>query len=384
MLAVSLVLLDVGCAANRILKPDVDYDASLVTGERLFGTEVSLDEVPDADLLSVSDTMSTFVAEHVGGNRLAITRFKRLLGALGNEGYFNAIYDPAKTQNAAETFDSKSGNCLSYTTMFIALSRVSGLEASYQVVDVPPTWDADSGFLIRYTHINALLRNVQVDRTAGTTDVTIDFNTVQPDPQYERHLVSDDYAAALFYANRSVDHVRRDELRSAFAYLRKAISLAPYNPDLWVNLGAIYAKSDDFLSAVEAYEVALTVDPGDKGAISGLARAWGNHGDAERAEVYAARVKRYRERNPFFHFAVAQAEYEGENYDRALEAINTAIDLRRREGEFHFLKGLTLYKLGDLAGARQSFSKAERYGRYRDLKLRYLGEYAGVSQPLPN
>jgi len=378
-----LLALSGGCVGVAMPRADVDYDASLLTGERIFGEDVSLDEVPDADLLRLSDSMVAFVDENVGRTRLSGTRFKRLLGALSKDGYFETPYDPGKTQNAADTFASKAGNCLSYTTMFIALTRASGLDARYQIVDVPPTWDADSGYLIRYTHVNALLRNVQMDQVSGS-DVTVDFNTVRPDPEFRHHVVSDDYAAALFYANRSVDHVRHDERRLAFAYLRKAIGLAPGNPDLWINLGAIYAKHDDFLSAAEAYEVALSVDPGNKGAISGLARAWANHGDDARAAPYLARAKRYRDRNPYFHFAVAQAEFEQQRYQSALESINTAIDLRRRQGEFYFLQGLVLQKLGDPVAARKSFKLAERFGSYGDLKQRYLGEYAGVDESLPN
>ena len=97
-------------------------------------------------------------------------------------------------------------------------------------------------------------------------------------------------------------------------------------------------------------------------------------GNAELAAKYAEQVRRYRQRNPYFHYAIAQAEYENARYQEALEAINTALDLKFRSGRFHFLKGLAETKLGALEEAQESFRRATRFGNYRDLKRRYLQE----------
>ena len=90
-------------------------------------------------------------------------------------------------------------------------------------------------------------------------------------------------------------------------------------------------------------------------------------------------MRKYRERNPYYHFALAQARFEIADYDAALESINVAIDLKGRNGRFYFMKGLTEQKLGLYSDAQLSFQRAERFGRYRDLKLRYVNEFAGLS-----
>ncbi len=41
------------------------------------------------------------------------------------------------------------------------------------------------------------------------------------------------------------------------------------------------------------------------------------------------------------------------------------------------MKGLVQVKLGDADGAKKSFRKAHRLGRYDDLKKRYIEELAG-------
>ena len=328
--------------------------------------------------MALSDEMIAYMDENVGDRRMNVARFKSLFYALKRDGYFESTYAAEKTFNARDTFRLKAGNCLSYTTMFITLSRYAGLDASFQVVDVPPSWDADSGYLIRYTHINALMRGVKLEK-AGGEDFAVDFNSVHPDPEYRTRIVSDQYAESLFYANRSVDSVRSGDMRSSFAYMRRAIELVPHNPDLWINLGALYAKVDQDDAAIAAFEVALQIDRDNKGAIAGLSRAYYGKGDFEKSDFYAEQVQKYRDRNAYYHFALAQSRYEREEYSAALQAINTAIDIKRKSGRFYFMKGLTQQKLGNSTAARKSFEQAQRYGQFRDLKLRYVNELAGAS-----
>jgi Flp pilus assembly protein TadD len=368
-----------GCASvyNPSHESSIEYDPALLSGEPIFGEIVDSAEVPDEEIVGMNENMTSYMEGNVGERRLSVARFHRLMTALNRDGYFKSTYAAEKTNTAVETFETKSGNCLSYTNMFIALSRHAGLNTSFQVVHVPPSWDADSGYLIRYTHINVLVKGIRFDKVNGL-DFTVDFNSVHPDPAYARHIVSDRYATSLFYGNRSVSHTRRGEHRMAFAYLKKAIEMVPSNPDLWINLGAFYAKQESFELAIDAYTVALQVHPRSKGAMSGLARAYEQLGDTENAELYAHQVRRYRERNPYYHFAIAQAEFEHARYELALASINTAIGLKRGNGRFYFMKGLTEKKLGDIKAANKSFRRAERLGEYKDLKLRYVNDLAKV------
>ena len=353
--------------------PSPSYDPLLLSGQRLFGEVVSADEIADVDILAVSDEMAAYVDASVGDVRIAAAKFRRLFRSLSRDNYFRASYVANITHTAQETFDSRSGNCLSYTNMFIALSRQAGLDARFQIVKVPPSWDADSGYLIRYTHINVLMKNVRFDMSRGD-DFAVDFNDVHPEPEYIQYEVSDEYATALLYGNKGVAELRVGNFRRAFAYLKKALQLTPENIDLWINLAALYSRQNDHPSAIEAYEVALQIKSSSKGAMSGLARSHQLLGHIELAEKYAKRVRRYREKNPFYHFAIAQAEYDNDQFDRALDSINTAIDLKRSNARFHFMKGLTLQRLGDTEAAQKSFRRAKRYGRYDDLEKRYGGQ----------
>ncbi|MEZ5557123.1 MAG: tetratricopeptide repeat protein [Pseudomonadales bacterium] len=368
-----------GCATQtpgRGGAPEVAPD--LLTGERLFGSPVTLADEPGVDILAISPEMQAFVDDAVETDDTQLaTRFYRLFRALVRNGYFDSTYAADRTLTAAETFEGKAGNCLSYTNMFVALARAAGLNALYQIVDVPPTWDADSGFLIRYTHINVLIRGVRLDVANGDS-FTVDFNSVHPDPEYPRYVVSDDYARSLYYANRSVARVREGDVRDGFALLQRAIAIEPRNIDLWINLGALYATQADYDASIQSYFVALGMDRNNKSAMSGLARSYQNSGQPELAAPYIEQVRNYRDRNPYFHFALAQGAYEDGNYAKALEYIDRAIRRKRTNARFHFMKGLVQAQLGDTEAARKSFRRAQRYGDYRDLKLRYVQSLAGA------
>jgi tetratricopeptide (TPR) repeat protein len=369
-----------GCATAWNPGVDADYSAELLSGVALFGEEVSSDELPDVDILALSEDMALFLQEEVGDSRIGNVRFRRMFNGLTKNGYFETAYRIGTTNTAAETFSDKSGNCLSYTSMFIALAREVGLNATFQIVEVPPTWDADSGFLIRYTHINVLMRGLMFNRSYGS-EFSVDFNDVLPDPEYDRYEITDAEAASLFYGNRSVVLFRAGDHRPAFVLLKKALELSPDNADLWINLGAFYAKLSVHDHAIKAYQMALYADPYNQSALSGLSRTYEFVGATELANQYAMQVRRYRQNNPYYHYAIAQAEYENARYQKALVAINAALDLKFRNGRFHFLKGLTQRKLGEEQEAQASFRQATRFGNFGDLQLRYPEDVADV-QPV--
>lgn len=354
----------------------LDYDRSLITGERVFGEAVPVDGIPRIRISAPSEEMQAYVANLVGDTRLSTRRFQLLFAGLRRDGYFDSVYSANRTLTAAEAFEARGGNCLSFTNMFVALAREAGLDARYQVVSIPPTWDADSGFLIRYTHINVVLRGLRLENHSGER-VIVDFNLVQPDPDAQKTEVSDDYAESLFYANRSVALMRQARSEESFAYLRRALEIAPENIDLWINLGAFYAIRGAYDSSIEAYDVALQLDPRNKSAYSGLARAYANVGNEPMAEAYREKVRNYRQRNPYYHYALAQAAYAEADFERSLGSIDEAIHLQGRTARFHLFKALVEERMGDRQAAEASIRRAQRYGLDERVKIDVLRS-AGV------
>ena len=344
-------------------------DRRLLSGVAVFGEPVSTTEVPEAAILESTEAMHTFVDQPIRTGGTSVTRAARLLRKLVENGYFERGYERHLTQTAADTFATKAGNCLSFTNLFVALARMAHLEARYQIVDVPPSFDSDLGLLFRNTHINVLVRNADI-RGAGRADLTVDFNRVDTG-DYRRWLVSDAYAAGLFYNNLSVNHWRQGDDRRAFAYLAKALETYTGNPDLWVNLGAFYSKHGAYEPALAAHYRALRIDRRNRPAMAGLAAAYAGLGDMELSDTFTRRVEHYRRRNPFYHYALAQVAYQETDYVGALAAIDRALELKRDDHRFHYLRSLAQWQVGDRTEARASLVRAERFAIQAQTKRRY-------------
>ena len=344
-------------------------DERLLSGVAVFGEAVSSAEVPDATILQSTAAMRAFVEPRIRTGGTSVTRAARLLRKLVDNGYFERGYERHLTQTAADTFATKSGNCLSFTNLFVALARMARLEARYQVVDVPPSFDSDLGLLFRNTHINVLVRNADI-RGAGRGDLTVDFNRVDTE-EYRSVLVSDAYAAGLFYNNLSVNHWREGDNRQAFAYLAKALETYAGNPDLWVNLGAFYSKHGAYEHALAAHYRALRIDRRSRPAMAGLAAAYAGRGDMEISDAFTRRVEHYRRRNPYYHYAIAQVAYKDLDYVEALASLDRALELKRDDHRFHYLRSMAHLQLGDRAEARASLARAQRFANQQRTKRHY-------------
>ncbi len=352
-------------------------DQRLLSGVAVFGEPVSSAEVPAAAILESTVAMRDFVDPRIRTGGTSVTRAARLLRKLVDNGYFERGYERHLTQTAADTFATKAGNCLSFTNLFVALARMAQLEARYQIVDVPPSFDSDLGLLFRNTHINVLVRNADI-RGAGRGDLTVDFNRVDTG-DYRRWLVSDAYAAGLFYNNLSVNHWREGDDRSAFAYLAKALETHAGNPDLWVNLGAFYSKHGAYEPALAAHYRALRIDRRNRPAMAGLAAAYAGLGDMAISDAFTRRVEHYRRRNPYYHYALAQVAYQDSDYVGTLAAVDRALELKRDDHRFHYLRSLAQWQVGERMEARASLVRAERFAEQAQTKRRYARMAAAIA-----
>ena len=227
----------------------------LLSGKAIFGEGVSSAERPDIDILATDGAMREFVADVREGSPQGPLRFQRLLDKMRASGYVLKGYDPYANLSARDAFAEKRGNCLSYTSLFLALVREAGFEASYQLVDVPPDYDSVNGMVVLNKHVNA-----RVEGIPGRGSVTVEFSEEFASGIHDRRTVDDRFALALHYNNLAFSDDMAGDERGAFVYLKKAIELTPRNPDLWTNLGVFHARRGHFDHAISGYRRALDLD----------------------------------------------------------------------------------------------------------------------------
>jgi Flp pilus assembly protein TadD len=104
---------------------------------------------------------------------------------------------------------------------------------------------------------------------------------------------------------------------------------------------------------------ALQTDPREQSAFTNLESVYSALGNSELAARYAAQIRRYREINPYYHCAAAQAAFNDKHYEDALASLRTAIRLKGDEDEFYSLEGDVLVAVGRKDQANESFARAK-------------------------
>lgn len=362
--AVSVTLL-AACASNPEMNRPGLSKQQLLSGTALFGAEAESWLLPEHDILAVSDAMQKFLQQHAEYHGNKAHRLRVLLRAMQQNGLMDLHYSVDKTLTAQQTFDLKNGNCLSFTNLFVALARQVGLEAIFQYVDVPPNWRLGSDFVSLDQHINVVVKNPY------DPDYMVDFNLPDYRGNYDSELIEDHSAFSMYYSNIGVEHLKQREFQQAFLYLKKALQLDGRRPENWINLGALYSENGLYDFAESAYLYALKNSPHNQVANNSLATLYQYTGNHQKAEYFAEKARFYRNKNPYYHFWLAQTAHQSKNYSLSNTYLEKAIAKKNDEHIFYFLMGVNYFHLGDNALAGTHFSQAIKQAKLARTQQRY-------------
>jgi tetratricopeptide (TPR) repeat protein len=343
-------------------------EAELLAGAALPLDAASVALASAEDAFALDAEMRDFVAPF----KLLVdpsVKLRRLLEGMQSRGLFEMTYTDSYTRSASRTFHEREGNCLSFTMLFVGLARASGLDVRYQVVDVPPTWNNDLGLVVIGAHVNAAVSQRFIKMGRGGTElfpestlsqkVIVDFNAKNFRGDYPSRIVNDRYVVALYYNNLGAEALMRRQYDASFALLREAIRVEPDVPAPWVNLGVLYSRHRLYLHAEAAYLRALDNNSREPSALANLVAVYDALGEKDVAAELSRKIQRYRDMNPYYHYARAQTAFDQRRYDDALAALRTAIRLKHDEDEFYELRGRTFAELGRPERAVDSFARAK-------------------------
>lgn len=362
-----LALLLTACASlpGRAGRARISHD------ELLAGTPLGLPEAPglieDEQVLALSPGMRTFVAENVSPGADRATRLRQLGRAVIRGRDFHLKYDET-TRTAALTFQDRRGNCLSFSNMFVAMARATGLDARFQEVYSPPDWSFRADTFVLNRHVNVL-----VDLGQDGEHV-VDFNMEDFRTSYDRREIRDERALAHFYNNLAVERMQAGEAAAALGYFRRAARHDPSFSPAWTNLGILYHRSGHVSHAEAAHLQALQADSTDLVAMSNLAGLYERQGERSLAAEYRKRASDHRSRNPYYRFQLAREAFQAGRYDAAIGYLHEAIDRKKNEDQFYFLLGLCWLKKGDPQAARRWVARAEAVAATDSLKRRYASK----------
>ena len=208
--------------------------------------------------------------------------------------------------------------------------------------------------MVFYKHINAI-----VDFGKDGKEV-VDLSVDNYEYHYPQHRVTEQQAAAQHYNNRGAEFLNLGDNEKADLYFRRALFLDPKAGHIWGNLGTLLRRQKRITDAEIAYRHALTLNPSDQVAISNLGRLYREQGDKEQARQLEKIAEGFREKNPFWLYSRAKAEYEKGQFDDALDLVQQAIRLDKNEYRFYRFASLIYYRQGKLVRAQQFSDKASR------------------------
>lgn len=310
-------------------------------------------QTPEINPLEVSEELRAFVRKHTADKRTAKERMLALAKAVFAPDGLALTYDELATHSAAETFASAHGNCMGFSNLLIASAREIGINAGYELMSSYSNWQRQGDLLVRTMHVRVVSR-IRDQR------LVFDFF---PDPvgpgSWSRRL-DDTQARAHHLNNLAAEYMQEGDNGQAYGYLHNALITSPGLSFLWSNLGALLSRQNFTEFAEAAYREAIRLDPDQLTAISNLHRLYVRTGQEALAAALEEQVTRYREKNPFYHFWLAEQAYESGGFADAETHYKQAIRLKKDERSFHVGLARAYYKQGKILAARKAINKSHR------------------------
>ncbi len=359
-----------GCS-SLVQKPDFALDSRLLaealSGQAILGQPYSAEQLPEDDLFGLTPEMMSFAERAVAQASSSSSKTEALHHALMEQTGRGITYSALNTTTGIEAFAQRQANCLSYTLLFVAMARHLGVNARYNEVLLPPTWDMreDNTYLFM-RHVNAKVASrrmnfgwVRLMDSFEVADIVIDLEMRLYRPHYPQHFIDNNEIAAQYYSNRGMELAASGERDRAFLYLRRALLLNKTASYIWNNLGSFYRRQGMLPLAEVSYLQGLTVNARDPSILYNLVGLYELLGNRERSEYFSSRVKLHREANPYYQYQQAQQQFTDGNYPAARIAIERSLKAEKKEPRFYYLAADIYQKLGETRLVEKMRTKAE-------------------------
>ncbi|MFT7688531.1 MAG: Tfp pilus assembly protein PilF [Candidatus Azotimanducaceae bacterium] len=368
LIALSLCLLGSACT-TLVDKPNPALISEILNQDSIKNSQGQLETV---NILALSDDLRAFVNQHVDQKAPTSKRLRALRDILFSEEHFDIQYESGTTKTAIETYQTRSGNCLSMTNLYIAMARYSGLDANYHVVDAVPQWDHSGDTLILTRHINS------TGKLRNGDNYVLDFLPNLRTNRDTAESVSDEYALAIYYNNLGAEAIIAKDNDLATQYLITALKIEPNMADTWNNMGIVQSRLSRPDLSEASFKQAINIDNFSNPAISNLSHLFYNNGQQSKAEALKRRVAGYRKRNPYYRYANAKVAFQKEEYQSARSELEEAIRLKDDEVTFFELLSKVHQVLGNTRQMSDSLTIANylksKKNRVRSsLEIRHSG-----------
>jgi tetratricopeptide (TPR) repeat protein len=307
-----------------------------------------------------------------GETRAAVQKLPKISSELRrvnqvNDFIFDGLqlqYSLTPTRNAATTFHTREGNCLSFVNLFVGVARELGLTPSYVEVTDLQKWNHRDGMVVSQGHIVA---GMYVDGVLRT----FDFLPYRQKAYRDFKPIDDLTAAAHYYNNLGAEALLAGDLGRARELLTTATRIAPRFDKAINNLGVVMARAGEPQKALEMYQRGLEIVPDDSTILTNMARALQQLGRTGEANQLLAKIEEANTANPFFFIYQGEVALSRGQTDKALDYMVRALRLDSELPEVHLGFVKVYLALGDLEKARHYLSRALKLDATNQDALQY-------------
>ena len=343
------------CAAA----PQIQIPADLFQDQYFSAPTETIDA---SEIFRANTAMKQFIANEIQTQSKSISQQRSLFNSLYNKAQLKLEYESSITRTAAETFDSRSGNCLSLVIMTAALAKQLGLTVEYQKVLVGDDWSRAGGLYFSSAHVNIVLGRKRFDETIyreAERQMVIDFLPPEDIGGQRTIEISENTVIAMYMNNRAAEALVRNKIDQAYWWARAAIEtdrefLFPYN-----TLGVIYMRSQLYEHAQRALAVAMRLDSNSTVAMSNMIStlsALGKHTEASNLNQQLISKQPFP---PFHFFQLGLNAMKRNDFEEAKSLFKKELSRAPDYHEFHFWLALAYLRLGEIEAAQKELEKAK-------------------------
>lgn len=322
--------------------------------------ETQLDPV---NPLEVNQEIIDFLDQHIDRNASPMLKLEMLVSAVFKNDALGFTYVP-ETKTAIQTFADKSGNCLSFTNLFIAMARSLELDARFREVNVAPTWSKHGHLVVFNRHVNVV---VYIRGRPYLVDLFPRIDRIEVGGR----VVPDERGYAHYYNNVGADWFAKGSPSLALRYFEKALGQDQTASFVWANLGVSQAHLGRLEEAEKSYRRALELDDNHPVAMTNLAELMKKTDRHEAAAALEEKIQDFKQKNPFYHFSLGEEAYESGEFRVSLGHYREAIKRNPKEPHFHHAMAKAYTQLGLYEEALESLRKAVKYSPDETGRNRY-------------
>jgi Flp pilus assembly protein TadD len=339
------------------------------------------------DIFALTPEMKAFVRDKVVQEAKIHGSTKALYYALYPNGALRIDYDSSITRNARQTFEAKSGNCLSLAIMTAALAREFDLTVQYQHVLVDESWSRRGDLFFSSGHVNLILgrqHKVYLSMSAPTDAVVIDFLPSADAAHLPTRMIDEKMIVAMFMNNRAAESLANGRINDAYWWAREAILQDASFTATYNTLGVIYLRHHDPHLAQRALSYSLELDPRNTTAMYNLVQAYADQGLAAEAQKWNVRLHQLEPDQPYHFFNLGRTAMDKGDYRAARDLFQKEVQRDPYNHEFQFWLAAACFRLGDLKSTNEHLKLAMQYSTTRDGRELYAAKLDRLKAYLAN